>query len=165
MPVYKRYINYFFCGVNPKPLMQLTLHTDYALRLLIYLKVHEPASTPVGQIARAYGISQNHLAKVAQQLVQHGWVDSTRGRGGGLTLTPAAEQETIGRIVRALETNRRVVECLGDDSTCPIEPVCGLKHAMAQATEAFLTTLDNYRLNDLIRNPKRMRTLLTVSQT
>lgn len=145
--------------------MQLTLHTDYALRLLIYLKSHEPGTASVGKIARAYGISQNHLAKVAQQLVQHGWVLSTRGRGGGLSLTAAADTVTIGDVVRALETNRSVVECLGNHSTCPIEPACGLKRAMRQATEAFFATLDQYVLTDLIRSPKRMRTLLTVAET
>lgn len=145
--------------------MQLTLHTDYALRLLIYLKTHEPETASIGQIARAYGISQNHLAKVAQQLVQHRWVLSTRGRGGGLSLTETAHRVTIGDVVRALETNRKVVECLGDHSTCPIEPACGLKHAMRQATDAFLASLDQYVLSDLIRSPKRMRTLLTVAET
>ena len=145
--------------------MQLTLHTDYALRLLIYLKTHEPETASVGQIARAYGISQNHLAKVAQQLVQHGWVLSTRGRGGGLSLTEEADRVTIGDVVRALEINRSVVECLGEHSTCPIEPACGLKYAMRQATDAFLASLDQYALSDVIRNPKRMQTLLTVAET
>lgn len=145
--------------------MQLTLHTDYALRLLIYLKAHEPQTASVGQIARAYGISQNHLAKVAQQLVQHGWVRSTRGRGGGLSLTQAADRVTIGQVVRALEINRSVVECLGEHSTCPIEPACGLKRAMRQATDAFLASLDQYVLSDVIRSPKRMRALLTVAET
>lgn len=148
--------------------MQLTLHTDYALRLLIYLKAHqsdadaEAYTASVGQIAEAYGISQNHLAKVAQQLVQHGWVASTRGRGGGLSLTAKADRVTIGKVVRALEINRSVVECLGEHSTCPIEPACGLKHAMKQATDAFLATLDQYTLDDLIRSPKRIRALLTI---
>lgn len=145
--------------------MQLTLHTDYALRLLIYLKTHEPETASVGQIAEAYGISQNHLAKVAQQLVQHGWVLSARGRGGGLSLTNEADRVTVGEVVRILETNRSVVECLGEHSTCPIEPACGLKRAMQQATEAFLESLDQYVLGDLIRNPKQMRTLLTVGGT
>jgi len=145
--------------------MQLTLHTDYALRLLIYLKTHEPETASVGQIAEAYRISQNHLAKVAQQLVQHGWVLSTRGRGGGLSLTEAASHVTIGEVVRALEINRSVVECLGDHSTCPIEPACGLKRAMRQATDAFFASLDQYVLSDLIRSPKRMRALLTVAET
>jgi Rrf2 family nitric oxide-sensitive transcriptional repressor len=145
--------------------MQLTQHTDYALRLLIYLKTHEDQTASVGQIARAYGISQHHLAKVAQQLVQHGWVLSTRGRGGGLSLAEAADRVTIGDVVRALEVNRSVVECLGEHSTCPIEPACGLKRAMRQATDAFLASLDQYVLSDVIRSPKRMRALLTVSET
>ncbi len=142
--------------------MQLTLHTDYALRLLIYLKAHAPDPAPVGRIAEAYGISTHHLAKVAQQLVQHGWVHSTRGRGGGLALTDEAERVSVGEIVRALETNQRMVECMGEDSTCPIEPVCGLKHAISRATEAFFESLDAYQLDDLTRSPRKMRALLTV---
>ena len=145
--------------------MQLTLHTDYALRVLIYLKTHEDEIVPVDRIARAYGISQHHLAKVAQQLVRHGWVDSTRGRSGGLALAARAEAVTIGDIVRKMESSRSVVECLGEDSTCPIEPACGLKKAMRCATEAFFETLDQYRLSDIARKPKQIRALLTIAKT
>lgn len=145
--------------------MQLTLHTDYALRLLIYLKTCDVGGASVGRIAEAYSISPNHLAKVAQHLVGLGWVDAARGRNGGLHLADAANKVTVGDIVRRMESNQRIVECLGPGSTCPIEPACGLKSAIRKATEAFLNVLDQYHLDDLVRNPRQMRKLLTLSIT
>jgi len=143
--------------------MQLTLHTDYALRLLIYLGVHRDEPASVAQVAEAYGISAHHLAKVARRLTQCGWIHSTRGRSGGISLAEAAKKLTVGDVVRELETNRRLVECFGEDSTCPIEPACGLKHALAKAERAFLDTLDDYPMAKLMRRPKELRVLLNIS--
>ena len=144
--------------------MQLTRYTDYALRVLIYLKAHAPEPASIPQIAEAYGISRHHLAKVTAHLTTAGWVHGARGRGGGLTLTDAALNVTVGDLVRRLEINQSVVECLGEHNTCPITPACGLKHALAGATEAFLAHLDAYTLGDLVRHRKRLQTLLTVSR-
>jgi len=142
--------------------MQLTNHTDYALRLLIYLFVHESGSASVAQIAQAYDISTNHLAKVAGALARHGWIRSRRGHGGGLSLLPAASELTVGEVVRTLEQNLQIVECFREDSTCPIEPACGLKAVMQQASEAFLTVLDGYRLADFVKRPIPLRRLLNL---
>jgi len=145
------------------PFMQLTLHTDYALRMLIYLKTMDAEGASVGRIAEAYGISSNHLSKVAQRMAALGWIVAARGRNGGLKLHDAANKLTVGDVVRRMETNRRIVECLGAGSTCPIEPACGLKSAIRKATDAFLGVLDQYRLDDLVRHPRQMRALLTIS--
>lgn len=140
--------------------MQLTAHTDYALRLLIYLAIHG-TDTPatVQDAAERYGISSNHIAKIAQRLVQLGYIMSYRGRGGGLELATAPENINIGDIVRETEAFS-LVECFGPDSTCPIEPSCALKHALAEAKDAFLEVLDQYTLADLARPRNRLIKLL-----
>lgn len=140
--------------------MQLTTHTDYSLRLLIYLAVRDDSSPARVQDAAArYGISAHHMAKVAQTLVQLGYIHSYRGRGGGLLLAVPAETINIGVLVRATE-NLRLLECFGPHSTCPIDPVCGLKRALGEAQQAFLQVLDGYTLDQFVANRSALRALL-----
>ncbi|MDT0636023.1 Rrf2 family transcriptional regulator [Spectribacter hydrogenoxidans] len=143
--------------------MQLTTHTDYSLRLLIYLGIHSgdrPAT--VQDAANRYGISANHLAKVAQTLVQLGYIHSHRGRGGGLELALPVAEINVGAVVRQTE-NLQLLECFGPNSTCPIDPACKLKGVLGKAQQAFLEVLDSYRLSDLISNRDRLRKLLDVA--
>ncbi|MFI4859843.1 MAG: Rrf2 family transcriptional regulator [Phycisphaerales bacterium JB063] len=139
--------------------MHLTTHTDYALRLLIYLQARPEAPASVREVAEAYGISAHHLAKVAQTLAGLGWIDSRRGRGGGLALGEGAPQLGLGEVVRALEPDA-LVECHGDRSACPIEPACKLKGVLYEAREAFYAALDDYTLADLARQPRKLTRLL-----
>ncbi len=144
--------------------MQLTTHTDYALRLLIYLAIHRGDTAPtVHDASERYGISGNHLAKVAQHLVQHGFISSQRGRGGGLALMHDPADINIGQLVRAIETFN-LVECFGPDSMCRIEPDCQLRGAIEEAKEAFLETLEKYTLADLIRPRARIIKLLNMEK-
>lgn len=129
--------------------MHLTTHTDYSLRLLIYLQAFAPEPASVRQVAEAYGISANHLAKVAQRLTQLGWVSSRRGRGGGLVLGPNAAGLKLGYIIRLLEPSTALAECHTAHSQCPIEPVCHLKAILSEAQQAFFAALDQYTLSDL----------------
>ena len=143
--------------------MQLTSHTDYALRLLIYLAV-SPADqqTTVQHAARRYGISAHHLSKVAQTLVQLGYIHSLRGRGGGLKLAHPAASISLGQVVRQIE-NLQLLECFGADSSCPIEPACNLKRVLVKAQHAFMEVLDNYTLADLTSNRDKIYNLLKVA--
>ncbi len=146
--------------------MQITTHTDHALRMLIYLHVHgqeTPAS--VSEVADAYKISVNHLAKVAQTLAAAGWINTQRGRGGGITLDASVYDVTIGDIFRHTEKNCELVECFLKNNDCVIDSSCGLKHALRKAYDAFLEVLDEYHLNDLVRQPNKLRTLLTINTT
>ena len=139
--------------------MHLTTHTDYALRLLIYLQARPKEPASVREVAEAYGISAHHLAKVAQSLSALGWIDSRRGRGGGLTLAKGTPGLGLGQVVRALEPDA-MVECHGDHSNCPIEPACKLKGVLYEAREAFYTALDDYTLADLAKQPRKLTRLL-----
>ena len=127
--------------------MQLTRYTDYAMRVVLYLGVREGELCSVSEIAEAYGISKNHLAKVAQGLVSVGIVDAVRGRKGGLRLSKATTDINLGMLVRTLEPDLQLVDCVG----CLIAPVCGIPKPLAGATNAFLCVLDKYSLDQLIK--------------
>jgi Rrf2 family nitric oxide-sensitive transcriptional repressor len=143
--------------------MQLTTHSDYALRLLVYLAIH-PKDKPatVKDAAERYGISTNHLAKVAQKLVQEKIVISQRGRGGGLHLALEPVDINIGKLIRKTE-NLEILECFGDECACPIENVCILFSAMRKAQKAFLEVLDGYTLADVVKNKPQLMQSLNVA--
>lgn len=142
--------------------MHITTHTDYSLRLLIFLYVHQGQPISIRQIANCYGISSNHLAKVVQTLVAAGWVDSVRGRSGGVSLNPKVHEVTLGEIFRYTESNQQVVECFGKNSNCAIEPACGLKSILRRATDAFIAELDKFHLKDMAPSRKSLQKLLDV---
>jgi Rrf2 family transcriptional regulator, nitric oxide-sensitive transcriptional repressor len=130
--------------------MRLTVQTDFALRTLMFLSVSEGHQTIDG-IARHYGISKNHLMKVAQRLVAEGYVESQRGRGGGLALAAAPEALNLGAIVRKFEDVGAFVECFDPTTNqCAATPACGLKHILAGGVAAFMAHLDQYTLADLV---------------
>ncbi len=140
--------------------MRLSTHTDYSLRVLMYLSLQQDsAPVTVQRIAEDYGVSANHIAKVAQTLAQFGYVRSVRGRYGGLVLAQPAAKIGVGQVVRAVE-NLQLVECFGSGSSCPIEPVCRLKNILHTAQLAFLTTLDEYTVADLVAQREGLEKLL-----
>lgn len=142
--------------------MRLSLHTDYALRVLMYLTAKDRQAS-VDEIAVAYGISRNHLVKVARALADLNLISTRRGRGGGITLAKDAEDINVGYVVRELETLSAFVECFDPDAnSCPIAGTCGLQGALAGAVEDFLARLDRYRLSDLISKPTDFRQKLDI---
>lgn len=139
--------------------MQLTYFSDYALRLLIYLGAHADRLVSIPEVSHAYGISQHHLVKVVQLLVENGLVATTRGRRGGLRLKLAPDEIRIGALVRLTEPHMNFVECFDKSTnTCPIEPACGLKGVFKEAGAAFLEVLDAHTLADFLpRSPTLVR--------
>lgn len=140
--------------------MQLDKFTDYALRVLMTLVVRAPERVATSQIAATFGMSENHLSKIATQLAREGFVTSERGRNGGLNLARPADQICVGEVVRAMKRNDPVVECFGPDKSCLILPACGLREPLAQAQEAFFATLDRYTLADITRSRHALAALL-----
>jgi Rrf2 family transcriptional regulator, nitric oxide-sensitive transcriptional repressor len=145
--------------------MKLTLYTDYSLRVLIYLasKPKEELST-IKEIADSYQISKNHLMKVTYELGKMGMIETIRGRYGGIKLAKDPADINIGKVVRATEEDFELVECFGKGNSCVITPVCGLKHALAKALNAYLSVLDGYTLADLVTNPLEYRMLFQEQQ-
>lgn len=141
--------------------MQLTQHTEYALRLLMFLATHQDQMPTVGAVSAAYGISENHLAAVSKRLVDAGLVEAKRGRGGGLRLAKSPEEIRIGPIVRELE-NLRLVECFDKErNSCPLAGPCKLQSLLAEAAAAFLGTLDAVTLEELVANRPQLLHKLT----
>jgi Rrf2 family nitric oxide-sensitive transcriptional repressor len=141
--------------------MRLTIHTDYALRLLMYLALKKDGLTTIAEIAATYDISRNHLMKVACELGVAGYVESVRGRGGGLRLAMPVEAIVIGEVVRKTEPDMPLVQSMTRG-----EPSCAvLRRAMKLASAAFLELLDGYTLGDLIEPRAKLRALLTISQS
>jgi Rrf2 family transcriptional regulator, nitric oxide-sensitive transcriptional repressor len=142
-------------------LMRLTLSTDYALRLLMLVGLEPDRLVTIEEVASRFDISKNHLMKVAYELGQAGYLDTVRGRNGGLRLGKAADQIVVGEVVRTMEPDFAVVECEVQASRCKIAPCCALRSAMREAVRAFLTKLDEYTLEDLLRPKSRLRALLS----
>jgi Rrf2 family nitric oxide-sensitive transcriptional repressor len=140
--------------------MQLDKFTDYALRILMTLSVRAPARIPTSEIAGLYGLSENHLSKVATQLAREGFVASERGRNGGLNLARSADQILVGDVVRAMKRSDPVVECFGSDKSCLILPACELRAPLLEAQEAFFAALDRYTLADVTRSRRALAALL-----
>lgn len=135
--------------------MQLTKHTDYSLRVLIYLAYRGEELSTIKEIADMYRISENHVMKIVNRLGRLGYVETLRGKGGGLKLARPAERINIGEVVRNTEETLYVVECLADDypGDCRLTPNCTLKSVLHTAQAAFFQHLDRYTLKDLM--PRR----------
>lgn len=133
--------------------MRLTVMTDYALRVLMYAATAPERIVTIDEIAAAYAISSNHLTKVVQELARQGFVETLRGRGGGLRLAKPAANISVGDVVRAMEEDFGLVECFRDGDTCCITPVCRLRDLLRDALQGFLASLDRKSLADLIARP------------
>lgn len=143
--------------------MRLTVYTDFSLRLLIYLALRDGGLATIAEIAASYGISRNHLTKVAHQLGLGGYVATVRGKNGGLRLARAPETIVVGAVVRRTEPDLALVPCFHPvDAPCAIRPSCVLRQAMKKAADAFLETLDGYTLADLARPRPEMQALLSI---
>jgi Rrf2 family transcriptional regulator, nitric oxide-sensitive transcriptional repressor len=146
--------------------MRLTDYTDYSLRVMLYLAVRPEGLTTIQEISDAYGISKNQLMKVVQRLGELGWVDTVRGRNGGLRLDPRSPSLTIGEVVRKTENDFSIVGCFGDEieghRNCVIQSHCRLKGVFSAARDAFLTELDHHTVGELASPADELAGLLGI---
>lgn len=144
--------------------MRLTVYTDYALRLLMYLAVKNDELATIAGVAECYGISKNHLMKITYQLGVAGYVETVRGTHGGLRLAKPAAAIGLGEIIRHTEPDMALVPCFAPvDASCAILQGCVLRTALEKARLAFLEVLDGYTLADLARRRTRLRGLLAIA--
>ena len=144
--------------------MRLTAYTDYALRLLMLLALKRGQPATIKEAAERYGISRNHLMKVAHQLGRAGVIQTTRGRSGGLRLAQDPAEISVGAVVRITEEPFSLVECFDKErNACVITPACRLQKVLGEALDAFLAVLDGYTLADLTARPQALRRLLRVA--
>lgn len=142
--------------------MRLTVYTDYALRVLMYVAVHPEPKPTIARIAATYRISRGHLMKVVHDLGMAGYIETVRGHRGGLRLKRTAETIGLGEVIRHTEPDLDLVPCFskGSPDCCAISPACHLRGALSRAQAAFLEVLDGYTLADLVQNRDILSSLL-----
>jgi Rrf2 family nitric oxide-sensitive transcriptional repressor len=149
--------------------MRLTVYTDYALRVLMYLSVKygDGEVATIDEIAQAYGISRNHLTKIVHELARHGVIETVRGRAGGTRLARDPRRISIGEVVRIAEKDFAVVEChdVKREPDCAIFAACNLKRGLSRAMDAFMRELDGLTLADAISSPASAAPLLSITRT
>lgn len=144
--------------------MRLTLHTDYALRVLVHVGLREGELVTISEIADCYGISKNHLTKVVHQLGRAGYLETVRGKYGGVRLLMQPEEVRLGDFVRRTEEDFALARCMRDDNDCDGEEACLLQGgciarlAFGQGLAAFFEALDRYTLADMIAAEGRRAT-------
>jgi Rrf2 family transcriptional regulator, nitric oxide-sensitive transcriptional repressor len=144
--------------------MRLTIHTDYALRVLLYVGLKCDELATVAEIVKHFDISKGHAMKVVHRLAQLGYVQTLRGKKGGIRLAREPRAIMAGGVVRDVEPELGVLGCLQNRSGyCRIEECCALRSALREATNAFLTTLDRYTLADLMEPRQALSKLLQIN--
>lgn len=130
--------------------MRLTTMTDYAMRLLMYLGEHPDRLCTIAEVAQAHAISQPHLMKVTNRLSRAGWIETVRGKNGGMRLAHLPADITIGAVVRDTENDLALVECMGDRQACNLIGRCSLPRVLSGALNKFMEHLDQFTLADLL---------------
>ncbi|CAB1274381.1 DNA-binding transcriptional regulator [Candidatus Nitrosacidococcus tergens] len=144
--------------------MQLTQYTDYSIRVLIYLCIHDKQLATINEIAKSYHISRNHLGKIVHHLALSGYISTARGKGGGMRLSRSPEKIILGEVIRRTEGEIHLAECFSDlHNTCPISAFCQLKGVLYEARNSFFSVLDSYTLADIVKNECNLRCALPAS--
>jgi Rrf2 family transcriptional regulator, nitric oxide-sensitive transcriptional repressor len=139
--------------------MRLTTYTDYALRVLMRLALQPERLTTIADVASDYRISENHLMKVVHQLGLAGFVETVRGKNGGLKLGRPPSEINVGQVVRRMEPDMELVPCFEAANACVLTPACELRDVLVDARDAFLAVLDDYTLDDLVQPRRRLSAL------
>ena len=133
--------------------MHLTQYSTFALRTLQYVALRDPAIVTVEDVSRAHRISKAHLVKVSHGLRRRGYIQTIRGRNGGMRLARPADQITVGEVVRWTEAPVALVGCFSPEANrCPLEGVCHLSRGIQRALRAFLSVLDDMTIADITVN-------------
>lgn len=140
--------------------MKLTLYTDYCLRVLMYLGLKDGELATIKEIADHYAVSRNHLMKVVYELNRMGYIQTVRGKNGGLRLRQQPSDINLGELVRRTESDLVLVECFGESNRCCIASACALKPVLAEAMHAFFAVLDRYHVDDLLAPRAELGALL-----
>ncbi|WP_425090403.1 RrF2 family transcriptional regulator [Tropicimonas sp. S265A] len=141
--------------------MRLTTRTNLAMRTLMYCAVNTGRNIRTSEVAKATNASENHLGQVINMLGQKGFIETVRGRGGGIRLARDPEDITVGGVFRVFEAGVPFAECFADDCTCPLVSVCRLKGALGEALTAFYRSLDKITLSSLVKDNSGLKTLFS----
>lgn len=143
--------------------MRLTSFTDYCLRALMFVALKGEELATIDEIAEHHQINRNHVVKVVFRLSQLGYLQTSRGKGGGIRLADEPARLNLGKLIRQTEQDFTLVECFQNrDCLCVIEPACLLKKALRAALAAFFEVLDDYTLADLVKPSRNLVRLLAI---
>lgn len=143
--------------------MRITSHSDYALRVLMYVATVDQQPITIAEIADRFRVSRTHLMKVVNKLVREGYMQGQRGKGGGVRLARPAATIRVGEVIRLMEPSHELVECMGTSGQCMLDKGCKLKRALIEAHDAFYAVLDRYTLRDLVDSPQTMRVIRLIA--
>lgn len=143
--------------------MEVSSHADFSYRVLMYLALSGTKLVQVRTISEAYGISENHIMKVAQKLAKFGYVEAVRGRHGGIFLAKSPDKINLGQVFREMEPSLKLLECFNlKTNHCPIVNSCELKNTFKQALDSFLNVLDQKTLDQVLKKPKELQKILEI---
>lgn len=141
--------------------MHLTTYSDYAMRVLMYLGLQQDKLVTIAQVAERYDISENHLTKVVHFLGQQGYIDTVRGKGGGLRLKKPTAEINIGRVLQLTEGEEGLLPCVNGEGDCCIMPACKLIAILRESQAAMYQVLEQYSLADLLADNRPLSSLLS----
>ncbi|HEY0276342.1 MAG TPA: Rrf2 family transcriptional regulator [Paenirhodobacter sp.] len=143
--------------------MRLTIRTNLAMRCLMFCAVNKNRIVRKHDIAALCNASENHLAQVVNTLAQQGFVETQRGRTGGLRLARPMDQIGVGEVLRAFEAVLPFAECFDPETnTCPLSEACIFRSALSAALEAFYRAMDDWTIGDLVRDNSALDRILTL---
>lgn len=138
--------------------MRLTSFTDYSVRVLIYAAKKDGELTSIREVSEAYEISSNHLMKVVHLLGKGGYLHTVRGKNGGFKLGKEPKDINIGAVIRYTEDDLNIVENLSsNENDYALEEEGRFADVIGEALQAFLMTLDNYTLEDILVSKVTMK--------
>ncbi|MEQ1712757.1 MAG: Rrf2 family transcriptional regulator [Hyphomicrobium sp.] len=144
--------------------MRLTRYTDLSLRVLFFAGLKHPELSSIPEIAQTYLVPESHLTKVVHELGRAGYLETVRGRGGGLRLAKPLDQINLGEVVRLTESDFKLVECMAPASgNCCLEPSCTLTPVFEKAMKSFFDVLDAFTLEDLLKPRRALAQLLKLA--
>ncbi|MEM0936508.1 MAG: Rrf2 family transcriptional regulator [Pseudomonadota bacterium] len=145
--------------------MRLTLRTNLAMRALMFCAVNQGQIVRKHEIASACNASENHLGVVVNMLAHAGYIETSRGRNGGIRLVRQPSSINVGEVFRLFEANSPFTECFAAaDNRCPLVCHCRLRSTLAHAVEAFYAALDGVTLDDLVCDNLGLKALLSLQE-
>jgi Rrf2 family nitric oxide-sensitive transcriptional repressor len=139
--------------------MHLTTFSDYSMRVLMFLALQNRLVT-IADIAARYQISENHLTKVVHFLGQRGYIETVRGKGGGLRLKSSADKINLGEVLRQTEPDSGLLPCTSGEGDCCIMPACRLIAILKESEMALFQVLTKYSLADLVSDKSPLSQIL-----
>ncbi len=137
-------------------MLRLTKKADYGLMALKYLAEHpESAAVSAKDIAEAYHIPPQLLAKILQRLAKVGLVRSSAGTNGGYALQRSAGEISAFEVIRAVDGPLFLTACSSGPRPCDLNDSCTIKEPMARVNESITELLQGIRIGDLMdSNPQ-----------